>query len=268
MEHVVPLSLGGDLKLFDAVCEPCRGLTNEQFEQSVIRNMFSHLRYRHNLPTRSPKQRPSHVNVMVGEGLRRRELSISVTDLAGWSWGLPVFNWPGLLLQSHAPEDCYPGDFTFVISKDDSEHLLALGGGREPVSIRANFYLGKDGHFSHFNRFIAKIAHAYAWAVLGEGFIPCLNKVISGEFTHSTFWIGNEPIGESQPEQTLWSLALVMIADSRRIERICVRLRLFGWMDTPVYIACVGDLKEGTFIPPNSSQSRPVKVRTRPREGR
>lgn len=59
-EHMVPFALGGTLILPKASCRRCEGITSA-FEGRCARTMYGTFRIRMGVPTRRPKDRPTHL---------------------------------------------------------------------------------------------------------------------------------------------------------------------------------------------------------------
>lgn len=262
LEHIVPLGLGGNLKLPASSCKQCAKVTGAYIEQACLRKAFYHLRVRHALPTRRPKERKSLFPVEViqedGSGIERM---IEGGQLPALSWGLPVFEHPGLLAQV-APEKCSQGRIEARMSAADASTLLSYGGNRRPVSITLGAL-----NIQLFSRMLAKIAHSFAYALLGEkGFRPCLQKLILEGDKYPSFFVGGQP-EVPPPEGYLYKLQIGEATAWNGYKCLGVKVRLFPFLGTPEYLVAVGEaVGDSLARVPFGSYGRKVKF-TYPPEG-
>ena len=96
------------------------------------------------------------------------------------------------------------------------------------------------GRPSSFNRMLAKIAHSFAWAALGQGaFEPSLPEfILNGPDLHS-YYIGT---GQAMAgdERRVWRVYLSEIEAADGTPFICAGIRLFCFAETPPYLVVVG----------------------------
>lgn len=255
-EHVVPFALGGDLVLTDASCKPCAKITGTEIEQHILRNTFGNLRIRHNFPTRHLKERPTQFSITVGNGDDQVNHKVDVSSLPYASWALPRWDMPWIL-QYVPPEKQHQGIIQFSVAADDASHILRFGNGLLPVGST----LGSI-NLNLFRRFVAKIAHAFAYSILGTSFTPCLQPLILKGHSNPGIWIGGEGVNAKQPnDDTVIFLQLGILELWTKEKYLAVRIRLFGFLGTPTYIACVGQSKIENFeLPQDAVYAKYVKV--------
>jgi hypothetical protein len=96
-EHVMPLSLGGSMVIRMASCLDCAGETHA-IEGHCAGQMFKALRAHQGFPTRRPKKRPTHLEILEGTTPHGAPMRlIPVSDAPG-AFDLPEFEPPGILL--------------------------------------------------------------------------------------------------------------------------------------------------------------------------
>jgi hypothetical protein len=257
LEHIIPFGLGGDMELPKSSCEKCAKITGSEIERECLRTMLLNLRTKYKLSTRRPKERPTQVKV---ESSLDGKLSSEMIDFPDWhgtAWALPKFTGhPGIVL------GCEP-------SESPPIHVEAHGGtdfGRLHERLRR----GRLGQFSSFSpamavnigifsRMLAKIGHAFAYAMLGpDGFEPCLQEFILKGSPHPSYWIGDEEdIDFGKSNQTVWSIALWSFTGGM----LCVRFRIFGFLGTPAYIIAVGkSLNDKFALLKHHGRRSPVEI--------
>ncbi|HMF12755.1 MAG TPA: hypothetical protein VKE94_10630 [Gemmataceae bacterium] len=87
---------------------------------------------------------------------------------------------------------------------------------------------------------LAKIAHSFAWAALGEGsFEPSLPEfILNGPDLHS-YYIGNDE-AMAGDERRVWRVYLAEIEAADGTPFLCAGIRLFCFAGTPPYLVVVG----------------------------
>jgi HNH endonuclease len=214
MEHIVPFALNGELELPDASCKECARITGAVVEQKVLKQTFPYLRFRYNLRTRRPKQRPTHFTI----GCGNRSVTFPNSELPYLTWAMPQFSMPGIV-DGRSPDDVGHRSVRAQAGAGDLERLMSAGGGREAVNVN----LGSlDENFCR--RMIAKIAHSFAYSQLTNSIEYLLyDTILSGSFT--SYYIGSEQ-GNTTSDDTLYSLQIGTIDyDVNRYS--AVRIRLF-----------------------------------------
>lgn len=234
-EHIVPRGLNGNLKLPEASCGICQGKI-QKVEDEVLGKTFAKLRYRYDLKSYNKKNWPTEFQVTVGEDSDpcKAVFSVPNSSLPFVGWALPVFELPGCCTRL-SPEQSRPGQLHCVLSQPDASHLLSYGDGK-PVGMN----LGSV-NTSVFARFLAKIAHSFTYAVLGDGFEPCLPRLILDGSKHPTYWVGGTG-PKYEAGSSLWMVQIVPLFEGPY--DLGVRIRLFGFLDTPFYLVAVGRLTQ------------------------
>lgn len=246
-EHIVPFGLNGELELPDASCKECAKITGAIIEQKVIKQTFPYLRFRYNLRTRRPKERPKHFTI----GCGNRSIVLPNSELPHLTWAMPVFAPPGII-DGRSPDNTGSRSIRAQMGMVDAERLLASGGGSQPI----NMDISKIDE-NAFRRMIAKIAHSFTFAILRDSFTPLLNETIL-KGVNSSYLIGSEQ-DDIFPDDTLYSIQLGKIEYLNR-NYIAARVRIFGFLGTPVYIAIVGTAEKFTEIPASAFYVKTVKL--------
>ena len=184
-EHIVPLSFGASGGVLPAAsCEACAKVTRD-FEQTVARTMYGRLRVRLNMPTRHPKDRPTHFPLRVRSASGEREARIPAREYPRL---YAVFRMPppGILEGRPLPQGLSPPGLQ-VDYKGHPEDVDAL---REKGLLKAGeeVELSDTLAWGPFNRFLAKIAHAFTAMQIGrvgyDAFLPPLILGDSAEYSH------------------------------------------------------------------------------------
>ena len=104
-EHVIPLSLNGDLVIKDACCETCRRKTHAA-DTHLARHVFLRYRYRTGAKTRNPKSRPDTIKCEFEIDGIRETRALPLAD-APFSMFWPVWGDAGLL-SGRSLDDPFP----------------------------------------------------------------------------------------------------------------------------------------------------------------
>lgn len=241
-EHVMPFGMHGEMVLPKSSCDECSKITGK-IENFVLGHMLIKLRIRYGLKSRKKKknQRPQSFNITVENPFTRTKKSKSVpNEYLPWiAYSLPRYNLPGLLLQISPEDSKKKQTLEWITSKFDMENLLSLGQGNETVG-----WGGDKINLETFNRFLAKVAHSYLVATLGEdNFKPILNATILGEGPHSNFYVGCDEKEPGSPY--LFEIAHgeyeIMHGPFKGKKYIAVRIRLFSFLGTPTYVVAAGE---------------------------
>ncbi len=246
-EHIIPYSLGGVLILPNSSCKSCENITH-RFEYTVARQIFGHFRMRHKLPTRRPKERPTHIEIgtVLPNGRHGRAkvpiskfpapLFMYKFEMANFLLGLPPdvdkFDWVPVSIVSNEELDMLKEQYHW-------DGMLQFRA--QPVE---------------FARMLAKIAHSYAVAELGlETFRPLTLDIILGRTNNVSYLVGGsfeipppEPEGKHLLNITYQVETLNDLEFVRAI--IIVGIRLFASIETPAYHVVVGDVdtKKATHV--------------------
>jgi hypothetical protein len=228
-EHVIAFGLGGNLILPNASCKKCEKATCRA-ESICLDFMLGKLRHRLGLQSRN-KRRKSKV---IGLELRT-DSGLSPTlllDTATYPRMLALVRYPQPGILVGRPSDKLVVRMWHAVNKHDLASLPS------DTSIRVN-------HFRHypFCRMLAKIAHSYAAAELGQAFLgyePMLTGIIREEDgVVPTDFVGGEldvPVAEPA---VLHSLSRRHVCVNEEVYLV-VTIRLFAFMGAPIYQAVVG----------------------------
>lgn len=236
-EHIIPLALGGELVLDAASCEACASETSK-FELKCCRDTFQALRIHADLPTRRPKRRPTHMEVLNGT---HPDTAIPTQVSAGDAPGcvvFPEFDIPGLLrLEQPTGKVMLLGWHVYGTTADADLRTQRLqAGGMDGALTLGNISLDA------FGRLIAKIAHGAAIALKGQGsFSPLLTDVILGRSQGNIYhYVGGSPrsmpVNGDDHQLSSW----LQTIDG--VNYLMVDVRLFARMQSPPpqYTAVVG----------------------------
>lgn len=228
-EHIIPHGIGGRLVLPKASCLVCQGITT-RFDSKVQNNMMSDFRTRMGFVNRRGK-------------LRRGRIRIETQDEGGFrTQTIPAAEWPRFLMMPQFPPP------HLLSGRTDIESRMWASVHKEDARAIGRKYGAGRGrelrwHMPTFCRMLAKIAHSFAYAEIGEAelkrFLLMLPPIIRNEIkAMPADLIGGDvrlvPPTENLHELNLWSA----IADD--IEYLVARIRLFAAMGTPTYYAIVG----------------------------
>lgn len=205
-EHIIPFGLqprGVDWFLPKASCARCADIT-KRFEGFCLTRMFGPLRARIGLKTRRKKQRARSVvdTVFVHpesgpfdphniQG-RYEDVSIAAAEFPLLAVG---FQWPApRLLRGLEPSAQSEGKLLVRYAEGELERHV--GSEDNSPAMRLGTF-----NILHFQRMLAKIAHAYAIAEYGEqSFIPALTYLIRGQAsTHASYYVGGLPDHAPRP---------------------------------------------------------------------
>lgn len=238
-EHVMPRGMLGEMVLLRSSCPSCSEITSK-IDNFVLSKMLIKLRMRHNLSSRKGKRntRPKSFDLScdLGDGKFSSRLAVSPEELPQHAYALPLYGFPGYLLQIPPEEAKKSTHIRSVISKSDVEAMLVLSKNK-PV----NFQFG-EVDLDTFNRFLFKIAHSYACCILGYAkFIPSLKERILTENAENRYLIGCDDPEPAAP--FLFEMNLTNCKLWHGEECYIVRIRLFSFLETPTYIVVVGHPK-------------------------
>lgn len=231
-EHIIPFGLlpkGGDWFLPKSSCKICAEVT-AKFEQLVLQGAFGAIRYQMDLKSRRP---PKHITVttktyrLSGE---IEQIKIPTKDMPATCLG---FRWatPGIL-SGQRPTTQFAGELVMRFAEKDSDKLSG------DVAL-------KIGRFQQlgYARMLAKIAHVYAVAKLGEAaFRPYLKELILGTSDIASHFVGGDhsPMPLKDQPETLHDIFPVTIR-AVNVEYWAIAIRLFACLRMPRYIVVVGN---------------------------
>ena len=231
-EHIVPLSLYGDVELPEASCFRCEQSTGRN-EQLALQGVYRPLRHRLNYPHRHKNQPTSFPVFVPSPGGKDDKLLISLDDYphAYFFIGLPK---PGLLLG-------VPLDYDYIPDSTKSRWFRIQAKPDQPVTSHklTTFAIPSLDLFS-FIKMVAKIAHAYAIAELGYGtFKPLLlDLILSRSNKHMFHLVGGS--GTFDPIASPYQISLADVSVENR-SLIAVSVRIFATeAASPTYLVIVG----------------------------
>ena len=240
-EHIVPYGLFGDLILPSGSCKACAKITSG-LEAFVQQRMLGIHRRKFGFPSQSGKKRRGlrdekfkiHAHVINADGTKN-QIELKQGEYPFYFWALPVFDLPGLTIQPPIRTEFVPDHMKCVVSHEDALTVLQLGGGILPVRMPSLVY-----HQQKFTRFLAKMAHAYAIATIGEGsFKPVLTEFIRDGIGEPRMFVGGETeLSASKAEVFSIALGSILRTDGKLL--LAARIRLLAYMGTPSYIVVVG----------------------------
>jgi hypothetical protein len=246
LEHIIPLSIGGKLKLPQASCLGCARKTS-RVENRCIETFFAGVKPHLGLRGRKQKKPRHYVKT-----------EIAWLDHSDFE-KIPLHEHPGILgVFAFLP----PGILGFFPQRERMEGIIC------PVFLYPDSHTRTKSHFHKpivlarnlnaeiYARLLAKIAHAYTVAELGmDGFKPFLVNLILGvPPLRACYFVGGNttegpPAGKIPPpskEQHEISFVELSLPFTPPLPRppnlIIVRIRLFSNLATPIHYVVVGEL--------------------------
>ncbi len=214
-----------------ASCPTCATITGE-VERFCLKLMYGPLRNRLNLPTRHKDKRLSNLPLELKKLDGNKEFRIIPSEnfpIIALGYNFPA---PGLL-QNIEPNGAYEG--TLIVRYIESELQEFM----KPEGQRV-----KLGSFSVqvFCQMLAKIAHSYAIANLGENaFHPLLPDLILGKSLTPQFLVGGDVYSTPSEQNSVLHDIFLQNCLSNGIEYILVGIQLFAFMGMPRYHVVVGE---------------------------
>ena len=235
-EHIIPKSLGGSLILPNASCKSCEKITC-RFEGTVARSLFGNFRMRHNLPTRRPKERPSHIEVSrLDDNSADGRFSVPTNEFPA-----PAFMYKCTkagILEGFMPDVDLSSSWKIVgiVSDDDLKSFAKKHGENTIYSFR---YVPQQ-----FAQTIAKIGHAYAISHFGVGtFRPLAVDLILGKSKNLSYVVGGSfEIMPAVPDAG--HLLELEVRTNFRKALVVAGVRLFASASTPHYHVVVGQVDD------------------------
>jgi hypothetical protein len=152
--------------------------------------MFKSLRVHQLFPTRKPKKRPAHIEIIEGKTPHGSPMRLIPTSDAPGVFVLPEFDPPGILL------DREPTNLIKIVRHNVYATTIdarfrqkkLIGAGMKGALAYTQFEPIK------FARVLAKIAHCFVIAAAGiNRFSPLLVPIILGQDKNVSFYVGNGP---------------------------------------------------------------------------
>jgi len=241
LEHIVPVGLGGLLELPASSCPQCCDAT-KLFEQNVLRGSFYNYRLQNIPAKRRKKQRPTSLPGRLSINGEVQMVDIRIEDLTTGTWVMPIYERTPGILTGAMPWRGYRGHLEGWIPHSDAVRSLKLGTKAAGMGMPASVTFPLP-----FARFLAKVAHGYAFALLGpSGFVPVLTEFIRTGRGRPGHWVASR--GGSKDGTQIWlsdpreiyRLKLVELVNHRGVPHIGVTFRAFGYHSMPQYLTVVG----------------------------
>lgn len=257
-EHIVPFGLFGDLVLPAASCRGCQEVTSG-LETFVLKRMLGVTRTKYGFRSQNSRKRRRQDGASIRRIERdgsRTEIPLETDQLPFHSWALPVFNTPALAWQAPYEDVVRDDKLEFRVGRDDAETALEAGGGLHPIEMPVGVYDPQK-----FTRFLAKVAHGYACAVLGvDGFPHLLGEFVRSGHEQPRIFVGGE-LDIEEPRPTIYELALGTTLAWNGQRFLGVRMRFLSFLGTPTYTAVVSEhLEQEIELPDHAAYEKPIKV--------
>ncbi|MCW5680486.1 MAG: hypothetical protein KF794_04450 [Xanthobacteraceae bacterium] len=240
-EHIVPISLGGDIVLPNSSCENCRLITS-RFEQVVARDMLWRARLKLKIPgnrKRKNKKRTHWPMLTIGPGDIEQTKNIPVGDIP---LVMSIVKMPPPGIISGRPPSEIP---TLQIRVGSSPSEIA----KFQNDYQATPRFEMQHNQLEFNQTLAKIGHCAVAAVVGlDGYEPLLIPFIKGERTYenSYYYIG----GISSDDEVLKDNQLIGVTtvEHNNEKFVVSRVTIFGKGLQPTYLVIVGRVTDRTLV--------------------
>lgn len=248
LEHIVPLGMNGLLELPSSSCPACARTTSD-FERNVLRGVFYQYRLQNIPAKRRKKSRPTALVGKLDTPTGNVDVEVRIDDLFKGSRAMPVFEQVPGVLAGALPWRSYAGHVEAWVAPSDAMRSLKLGRPDNGLGMP----LGVTWPWP-FSRFLAKIAHGYAYALLGRnGFTPLLTNFIrSGKGTKPGYWVASRggakegPIVWGADSREIYRVRLVQVQNAQGEPHIAVTLYFFGYHAPPQYLVIVGKPTQDT----------------------
>lgn len=230
-EHIIPLSFGGGRLLPNASCRMHEKITT-RFETHCFRGMMETARYHMGLRGRHKQKQRDKLPVLIADGNEVKSVPIADHPSA---LIMPIMPPPTAYIGIHETEDLPPAVYVSItpMGKQMLENARKIG---------KDINLTRGLNALEFYQLIAKIAHSFAIAEIGQTFAPYLINLIEGRAPMFASHLVGSGIGD--PPAPSNSLHEVDFAKSlpgpKGDELLQVRVRLFANLGMPNHYAIVG----------------------------
>lgn len=240
LEHVIPESLGGTLKLPQASCRACEIVTGA-FEGRNVSRLFQIVRKQFGLPrkSRSSKDRERQHQELFSVKIDGREVGLSSQECPGLLVSF-LFDFPTALMGITPTLEPFVGRVQIVQLPGFGERFDRL---RARYGQQANIEFPINGNSEEVGRLLAKIGHAYAVAEIGLGvFRPFLLGIIRGGDTYLLRHLVGSAIGESDAAtDDLHEIGIVPPALFDCGNLVVAKIRLFANQGLTTHYVVVGE---------------------------
>jgi hypothetical protein len=244
-EHIVPYALGGNHELPQASCDPCARIINKEFEEHCCRKVFGQYRIREKMQTRNPKQRPTHLPVVVQQGSEEATIMVEVDDHPSLL-PMPVFGHPGFVKGEDQGDKWPDGRIHMLINEVKFEQLEKYVGSQ---SVE-NCFVDSSVDPGKVARLLAKIAHGFGVVRYGyDGFEKFLPGIILGKNKNTSYLVGGEleitkpNISSAKKGRGFHNVHVFSQDFGVKKDIVVARIQLFSHLETPRYYIIVGRLR-------------------------
>jgi HNH endonuclease len=238
-EHIVPESIGGNLELPEASCQKCEDTTGRLVEGDALGRTLKVLRIHLKLKKAGSRPHPKTLPLTVSVDGRDTTIPDVPVEDHPIAFMLPIYQPPEFAANATGFGKAIRGAMFANIKLD----LKALWKKYQVGSFAPPYW---DN--AMLCRMLAKIAHSFAVAELGEtAFQPLLLRLICDGNSTGMSLIGCSPEWEKIPRSSaLHTLELGYQRDHSKTY-VVASVRLFASYDSPVYRVVVGESLEGPF---------------------
>lgn len=242
LEHIIPKSIKGYLKLPASSCEKCADIT-KRFEQVFARKMFGALRLHSGLgwgkKTETPKTLDG-VHVLVEGHFEHQTVKIEDHPFV---FLMPGFPPPRALLTDERGGNHKKMRFWMYNIQGNTNERAERLGAKVRVQQLVPIY--------EFNRTLAKIAHSFACASIDRStFDPTLLGIINGTSKDISDWIGGADSYIDRPDtarqdnlHNIWINKASLTADLTGPGYLVVCIQLFACFNAPIYQVVAGNFR-------------------------
>ena len=234
-EHIIPFSLNGCAIIPRASCGECQKIIHG-YETNCTRDSFLQFRTKYKFRTRRPKERPILFPLRYGEETQPRFVPVEDHPAI---LVMPRFLEPGIL-KSARPA---PGIASRLEAYADNAAIEKL------KSRHAAPTLSVEGtiNVNSFALMLAKIAHGFAWAILGESafelFLPDLIRVKNLDLmSYLIGEVSSVSLPRSNEHDQFMTIVVQPCLEGHHL--VFVGIKLFAAFAAPTYCAVAG-----RFIP-------------------
>ena len=247
-EHVVPFAISANSIIFrGASCEGCARII-QHYEQEVLLKQLGNFRRKIDAPSRTKKnKRKTHADVSFKEvddrgvdvrQLGQRAILICELPLALSLWQLPEPR----IMRTNVTLDDDVGSIWYHCNDDCAVQNICRKVAEETGSRNVAIEIGTVNR-THFLRFLAKTAHAYATAELGiNAFSSTLIDIILNRDQDISKYVGGyygpRPPGDA-PEN-LMTAHIGQATEGPGKGLVTVVLQFYPLLKTPIYSIIVG----------------------------
>jgi hypothetical protein len=238
-EHIIPLSMGGNLVLQEASCKKCERIINKEVETPITSHEWGYFRANRGFPTRNNKNR--------GSNKKDRKMYIELRTLDGNPLKIPISDYS-------APVFLYKfGEARILYGvSEGNDHLRwtvdVLTDHDAEMRMQQKFPNWDKKHTlktrpHEFARLLAKIAYGYSVAELGFGtFDVFVKDIIIGQSNDYFNFVGGSydilppiPGGDH-----ITNISFKFTSSKKAL--VIVDIRLLSQTSTPNYHVVVGEI--------------------------